>query len=394
MTRHSRSAKHFALVAIAALILSGSPIAGQTPKSGEVNIRGPLNMVVLGDSVSWGQGLRDEHKAWYLVKTWLQQTSGRDVYERIEAHSGATIGVMSELRADAAALDGELSRAAPTINDQIDSAVKAYASPAQVDLVLVDGCINDLDSGRLLNAANTSLQIRELAVARCGGPVQTLLSRIVSVFPNAHVIVTGYYPILSEKTANDLFMRALAKRFYSPVPGAPRMNDKMLRARLISISSEWYQTSSQMLRAAAANVDAQLTGTGSLQRVLFADAAFRPEHAFAAKQSRLWGFDASALRKFLIAISLGHVSLRPNDERRSQRSELCERQFRQIPNETRQQEQTRKDRLMRCQLAAVGHPNRKGAAMYAVAIGDQLKTIINGRGWVRDSRPSAAQAIR
>jgi hypothetical protein len=392
MTGHPRSAKYFALVTIAALLFCCSTIAGQTPAGSQTKRERPLNLVVLGDSVSWGQGLRDEHKAWYLVKTWLQQTSRRDVYERIEAHSGATIGVVNELHGDAPpSLDGELSRAAPTINDQIDSAVRAYASPAQVDLVLVDGCINDLDSRRLLNAANTSQQIRELAVAKCGDPVQALLSRIVSVFPNAHVIVTGYYPIVSEKTANDLFMRALAKRFYSPDPGAPRMNDKVLRARLISISSEWYQTSTQMLRTAAANVNAQLTGKGSLQRVLFADAAFRPEHAFAAKHSRLWGFDASALRKFLIALSLGHVSLRPNDERRNQRSDLCERQFKQSPNETHDQEQTRKDRLMRCQLAAVGHPNRKGAAMYADAIGDQLKTILNGPGWVSDFRPRAAQ---
>jgi hypothetical protein len=36
-------------------------------------------MLVLGDSISWGQGLKDEHKAWFLVKKWLELNSGRPV---------------------------------------------------------------------------------------------------------------------------------------------------------------------------------------------------------------------------------------------------------------------------------------------------------------------------
>jgi len=384
-------AKQSALAAIAAVVLFSLLTFGQTPQS--ATDRQPLNLLVLGDSVSWGQGLKDEHKAWYLVKRWLEQTSGRDVYERIEAHSGAVIGSPEDNHDDQVmSLDGELNRPIPTVNDQINNGLRAFASPAQIDLVLVDGCINDLDSRRLLNAANTRAGIRELAQAKCGAPVEALLRRITSTFPMAHVIITGYYPIITDKSANDLFMRALAKRFYQPEPGAARMNDKTLRARLIAISSEWYQTSTQMLSNAARNVDTQLTANGSRQRVLFADVAFRPEHAFAATQSRLWGFDASALRKLLIAFSFGHVTLRTDDERRNQRSELCDRQFKSAFAENPEQEQGQRDRLMRCRLAAVAHPNRKGAAMYADAIGNQLKLIIREAGWLRDSRPSASPA--
>ena len=381
-------AKQFALAVFAAIVVFSSTF-GQTPPSAPN--RQPLNLLVLGDSVSWGQGLKDEHKAWYLVKRWLQQTSGREVFERIEAHSGAVIGSPEDRHDDQTSpLDGELSRAIPTINDQINNALRAFASPTQIDLVLVDGCINDLDSGRVLNAANTREGVRELAQAKCGAPVETLLTRITATFPTAHVIITGYYPIVTEKTANDLFIRALAKRFYHPEPGAARLNDKTLRARLIAISSEWYQTSTQMLSIAARNVDTQLAASGSHQRVLFADVAFRPEHAFAATQSRLWGFDASALRKLLIAFSFGHVTLRTNDERRNQRSELCDRQFKSTSINSPEQEQAQKDRLMRCRLAAVAHPNRKGAAMYADAIGNQLKLIIRETGWLKDSRPATS----
>ncbi len=48
----------------------------------------PFNLLVLGDSILWGQGLKEEHKAWYLVKNWLQQTTGRDVRGRRRSRSG------------------------------------------------------------------------------------------------------------------------------------------------------------------------------------------------------------------------------------------------------------------------------------------------------------------
>ena len=139
---------------------------------------------------------------------------------------------------------------------------------------------------------------------------------------------------------------------------------------MIAISREWYQTSDQMLAEAARKIDSQLKAKGSRQRVLFADAAFRPEHSFAANKTRLWGFDASMLRKILVLLTLGKVELRTNDERRSQRSDLCKVLLKKGENETPEQKNVREDRLLRCCLAAVGHPNRKGAAMYADAIGN------------------------
>jgi hypothetical protein len=257
---------------------------------------------------------------------------------------------------------------------------------------LINGCINDVDSRRLLNAANTPDSIRELAQARCGPPIEALLNRLTTVFPAAHVVIIGYYPIITEFTANDLFMRALAKRFYTPLNGTPRLNDKGLRARLIAINREWYQTSSQMLAGAARKVDSELKARGSHQRVMFADAAFQPEHSFAANRSRLWGFDASTLRKILVLLTLGKVQLRTNDERRSQRSDLCKVLFQKPENETPDQKTSREDRLLRCRLAAVGHPNRKGAAMYADAIGKLLKPLIIDTGWLKGASMIATPA--
>ena len=376
----SYAAKSFLLAALAAVAFIFSlPVYAQSIRPAA---DGQFNLLVLGDSISWGQGLRDEHKAWYQVKTWLE-TSGRKVSERIEAHSGAVIGSAGDSGADPTPpLDGEVSRGVPSVNGQIDNALRSYADATKVDLVLVDGCINDLDARRLLNAANAPAGIVELAQQKCGPPVEALLNRIAASFPNAHVIVTGYYPILSEQTANDFFMRALAKRLYT---GSEPMNDKQMRARLVDISREWYQASNRMLAAATEKVDAQLAAKGSRQRTAFAEIVFLPEHSFAAPQSRLWGFDASAIRKLLVILTLGLVTLKTNDEQRNQRGNSCKQALRPSAPETKAQKEAREARLLQCRLAAIGHPNRRGAVMYAEAISRQLKLLISGPGWLRDA---------
>src|SRR5438477_2640493 len=124
MKIHVPLARRFPLAAIAALLVLHSFARAQTAQSSTPRkIDRPLNLLVLGDSISWGQGLRDEHKASFLVKSWLEQQTGREVRQTMQAHSGAVIGP-SESPADTAArdaalaLDGELSRAYPTINDQ------------------------------------------------------------------------------------------------------------------------------------------------------------------------------------------------------------------------------------------------------------------------------------
>lgn len=381
-------------IALAAIILISCGAAraqNPQPSAIEKSAPRPLNMLVLGDSISWGQGLKDEHKAWHQTKTWLKETTGRDVRERIEAHSGAVIGSVQERRATYnAPLDGEVNRAVPTVTEQVDDALKSYADPSQVDLVLVDGCINDVDARRLLNAVNTPEQIHRSAEAKCGGLVENLLQIITASFPNAHVIVTGYFPIISEETTNDFFMRALAKRLYTPAAGTPRLSNKELRARLIAISKEWYQASNHWLAVATGKVDAELAAKGSRRRVLFAPVSFLPEHSFRARESRLWGFDASFLRKVLVVLTLGKVTLRTNDERRNQRDTSCKEIFKPRDGETKDEKRVRESRLMLCRIAAIGHPNRKGAVMYAEAINGQLRPLIADSGWLKEATAGAA----
>ena len=343
---------------------------------------GEFNMLVLGDSILWGQGLKEQNKTWYLVKTWLQ-TRGFTVRAQVEAHSGAMIGSAGAEMPKLLITHGELNSAYPTLHDQIDDAVRAYIDPSRVDLVLIDGCINDVNARKLLNAANTSEGIQTFAQEKCGPPVELLLTRIASTFPNAHIIMSGYYPVFSDKSPRDFFMRALAKRFYVPPPNAAKMSSKEMLTRLAANSVAWYEASNRTLSDAVAKVDANLAARGSRQRVLFAKIPFEPDYAFAARRSHLWGFDASFLRKLLVVLTLGRFKIRTNDDVRGVRSSVCRDFYKPPPGETDDRKQARETELIVCRLSAIAHPNRKGAVLYAEAIKQQIQALLRNPGWLR-----------
>ena len=346
-------------------------------------------MLVLGDSILWGQGLKEQNKSWYLVKTWLQ-TNGHSVRERIEAHAGAMIGTPGAGMPKSLTTHGEIANAYPTLHDQIDIAVRSYVDPSHVDLVLVDGCINDVNARRFLNAGNTPEAIQALAQEKCGAPVEELLIRIASTFPSAHIIISGYYPVFSDKTPRDFFMRALAKRFYAAlIPNGPKINSREMLAQLTIISAAWYAASDSTLNNAVARTNTRLLARGTRQRVLFANVTFEPEHAFSARKSQLWGFDASFLRKLLVLLTLGKVDLLTNDEVSSLRSSACRDFYKSVPGESEDEKRARKDRLMVCRLAAIAHPNRKGAVLYAEAIKEQVKNLLRNPGWLRATATGA-----
>ncbi|MCM3869885.1 MAG: SGNH/GDSL hydrolase family protein [Pyrinomonadaceae bacterium] len=334
----------------------------------------PLNMLVLGDSIMWGQGLRTEHKSWYQIKIWLAQNTGRAVSERIEAHAGAVIEVAGT-EVDSLSVDGEVKVSVPSVINQVDRALRNYLDGTHVDLVLVSGCINDVGTTNLLNAANTPEEIRLLTEAKCGPTMERLLRRITSSFPTAYVIVTGYYPFVSKKTRRDLFTRGFMKGFYQAVPGASSLSQESIFKRLIANSDEWYGSSNKSLSEAVRRVNAEFNGTKYQGRVMFAEIPFLPEHSFRAPKTQLWNFESSLFRKLLVMLSVGKILPRTNDEMRKQRATSCKESWWPLPNETPSQKKEKKKQELLCRYGALGHPNRKGALTYAEAIKDQLKTV-------------------
>ena len=334
----------------------------------------------------WGQGLKQERKFWWRIKCWLQEKTGRAVYEKIQAHSGASLETAATERALYSS-DGEVPSFTPSINQQVEDALLHYTNRGSVDLVLVNGCINDVDVRNLLNSA-TKLEPLEANIKEaCGGRMQKLLRRTALAFPNAHLIVTGYYHIFSDETDHNRFTSMLVKKLTSPSKDDEEMSDKEMRRRLVAISDLWYQVSTRSLIEAVSAVNAELSPE---PRIHFVEIDFYPEHAFAAPETLLWNFkfgstNLSGLRRAIVIVTLGTAAYKPNDQMREMRSRSCKEIYNRMKkkNETKQEKEIRESSYLACRYASLGHPNQMGALVYTESIKGRLMGIIETEGWRR-----------
>ncbi len=347
-------------------------------------------MLVLGDSVMWGQGLREEEKFSSRVKCWLEEKTNREVQAHVEAHSGAVISAAPAMPPKFLTANGEVNLGTPTINEELDHAIEFYkqeqSSPA---LILMNGCINDVGVKNLL-AASTSLEnLRAQARKSCGEEMNHLLQRVRKSFSQSYVLVTSYYPIVSQQTADNAFLRLLVKKLNNQRPEARRMTDKEMRARLIAISDEWYKTSTANLVEAIAKTNADDAPESA--KVSFVEIEFGPEHVFAAPDSLLWNFkfastNLTGFAKIIVWLSFGTAAYKANDHVRQNRIRSCEETFKKPKGikEDKSQKNSREDLFLICRYASLGHPNQMGALIYTEAIKGQLHQLIDKAGWKRN----------
>jgi lysophospholipase L1-like esterase len=350
----------------------------------------PFQMLVIGDSIMWGQGLRDDEKISSRVKCWLQEKTDREVKLHMEAHSGAIVSGSAAAQPAFTSLDGEVNMTSPTINDQLDHAVQFYkqsqTSPA---LILMNGCINDVGVKNLLAASTPLEDVRTQARLNCGEKMHLLLRRVRDSFPQAQVIVTGYYPIVSVQTADNAFLRLLVKKLNNQRREARQMTDKEMRARLVAISDEWYKASTASLVDAVTKINGADSGSAKVQ---FAEIQFGPEHLFAAPETLLWTFlfastKASGFAKVVIVLSFGTAAYKANDHVRESRIKSCKETFEKPKGikETKKEKEDREDLFLICRYASLGHPNNVGSLIYTEAIKGQLLQLIDKAGWKRDT---------
>ena len=352
-----------------------------------------LHMLVLGDSIMWGQGLREDEKFSSRVKCWLQERTNREVKVHVEAHSGAVISGASSAQPDFTAVSGEVNSTSPTINQQLDHAIQFYkgeqASPA---LILMNGCINDIGVKNLLAASTPLEDLRTQVRKSCREDMYDLLQRVRHSFPQAHVLVTSYYPIASPLTADNAFLRLLVKKLNNQRPEARRMTDKEMRDRLIAISDEWYKTSTASLVEAVGKTNAAGATESAVPKVTFVEIQFGPEHVFAAPDTLLWNFmfastNLTGFRKVIVLLTFGTTAYKTNDHVRESRIKSCEQTFKKPKGikEDKNQKAAREDLFLICRYASLGHPNQMGALIYTEAIKGQLLRLIDQAGWKRDS---------
>ncbi len=345
----------------------------------------PLRMLVLGDSIMWGQGLKQERKFWWRVKCWLEEKTGREVFEKVVAHSGAHLDNPATTPPRFTSRDGEVNLPFPTVNQQLDDALTYYGNDRQkVDLVLLDGCINDVDVSNLLDATAAPEAIRERIIGPCLNGMHALLRRVTQAFPNAQVLVTGYFRIVSTDTDDNVFLRQLVKKINSGKPEARRMTDKQMRERLITISELWYKVSTASLEEAVRRINQEKMEAGLPSRTSFVEIGFSPEHSFAAASTLLWTFmfgstNLSGVRKVIVALSFGTAAYKPNDDVRESRVKSCNETFKRPKGtkETKPEKEARENHLLICRYASLGHPNQMGALIYAEAIKGKLQGFVD-----------------
>src|SRR5688500_12706894 len=85
-------------------------------------------MAVIGDSLTWGQGLQPWNKSSCRTKQWLEGKTGRPVEVNVYAHAGAVIDGDTADEWEKKYLDGkkeagsEVNVSFPTILSQVDAA--------------------------------------------------------------------------------------------------------------------------------------------------------------------------------------------------------------------------------------------------------------------------------
>ena len=332
-----------------------------------------FEMLVVGDSHISGQGLAEKNKFYSLVKEWLQEEvfgTAQRVNLTVKAHSGARIELHAdELENMRKAGDDinkfyprEANLSSPSISAQVDVARREYARPERVDLVMLTGGITDVLVANTVNPFVKEEKVRALIHKYCNEAMGGLLEKTTAAFPNAVIVVIGYFPIISTRSEINKIARYLFKAIKFPHPlqfaltnGLSRQFLKILRRKMARRSRLWVAESNRATRAAIARVNARF----NRQRIIFVESPITEENCFGTKNSLLWETDKDNF---------------PSDERYAERKQMCSEVFEEIKFD-----HYGKLSVRLCELAAIGHPNVEGAKAFAGAVKQKLEPIFRNR---------------
>lgn len=296
------------------------------------------SLAVFGDSVPWGQGLRDEHKAATLVANGLG-TKFPGIQPVMLAHSGAVIGRAASCSSQG--FPGEMPESCPSILQQI----AAYSGDVEsVPVVILDGGINDIDIRTILDPFTDSGDLSRDILQYCYHDMGYLLTQVKARFshPDTKIVVTSYFPILSSASHLDLLL-PLLEFMGVPLPRFirfdPLTKSDPVVAKIISLSMQFWRESSLRLGEA---VNAVNSGTGP--RCFFANVPFTENNSVFAAQPWLFGVGPAP-------------DFSAEDEVISLRRPQCDITF---AGDLLAREQ--------CYRASAGHPNVTGAAQFGQAI--------------------------
>jgi hypothetical protein len=297
-----------------------------------------MRMIVLGDSVTWGQGLLPAQKFSTLVYSQLPSQTPDNSSLTVLAHSGATIGVCATISKPA--LDGEVPDSYSTVIQQCAS----YENrPEAADVVIVNGGINDVDVFTIVNPLTDSDDLHELINQHCYLDMLTLLGQVTAKFTNpaTRIVVPSYFPILSRESDPIRLPHFLGLYGVQLTPLLTNLGD-IVFDKIFDHCRMSNEKSGACLGKAVTEINQQQGG----KRVRFAQVPFTASNSVLAPDAWLWGIKADSS---------------PEDPVRRQRHAACDLDER---------DPIRRDL---CYRASVGHPNITGAKQFAQAI---LSTLV------------------
>jgi len=341
------------------------------PQPAQADEPAPFEMLVVGDSHISGQGLREENKFYSLVRDWLQNDvfgTTRKVDLKVLAHAGARIELHQDELEKMQKVGDDINKfyereaniSSPSIRAQIDRARNEYKDPEKVELVMLSGCITDILVANTVNPFYNEKKLRKNITKYCNESMFGLLEHTKKAFPNAHVVVVGYFPIASKdtdvNTMTHYFLKILnlpPKLHFVFTNGLSRQPLKILRNKIAKRSALWLKESNRALLEAVERFNAK-TETPS---VLFVESPITDGSAFATKNTMLW--------------TMGEDNL-PNDETYADRMKVCSRVFGDLKFH-----HYGRLTMRLCELSSVAHPNILGAKAFATAIENKLESVLS-----------------
>jgi lysophospholipase L1-like esterase len=302
-----------------------------------------FHMLFLGDSVVWGQGLADEHKFSTKLVNWVNQWHGATMtaVKTEFAHSGAVIGVGKP--GGGLRLHGEVPTELPSIMEQVTF---FNGHPQDIDLVVLDGGINDVGVSWIANPFTGTDEIRTEVDQRCRQDMTTLILHAAQRFNKAstRILVTGYYPVLSPQS-NLQLIPILLTILGVAIPTIPFASGVLNPLdRVIDNFLEFWKASRNALQLAVQEANTQL----GVQKAHFVDPPILEENAAFAPLPWVFGINPD---------------LGPQDAISGARRIVC---IAQEPNLLKRE---------KCFRASAGHPNIWGADAYFRALYPKLQQL-------------------
>lgn len=326
-------------------------------------------MLVIGDSLIWGQGLNENDKFYYLTKQWLEAEAfrgQRPVELTVKAHSGSTLKLHDdEAKAHRKAgrdenypYHPEVNVGFPSIWKQVEVASSEFRANGKsgADLVMLTGGITDISVAETLNPFAKNEDLYPLIKRYCYNDMLDLLGHISESLPSATIALIGYFPMISPKTRASRLYNAWFETMEFPRPLKPLANNILtrqflrgIRKKAITRSRIWLEESNRHFAAA---VDELNKKTGR-RRALFIKSPFTEDHALETKDTLLFRMGKKG---------------RVQDPLFDRRTESCRKT---LPEVKRFLGLDYPVRL--CEMAAIGHPDPAGSRAYADAIISALK---------------------